>query len=258
MENRINKLFKKKVDRILSIYFTAGYPELYSTSSIIEALDNAGVDMIEIGMPYSDPLADGPTIQKSSTVALSNGMRLDILFKQISDIRKISSIPLVLMGYYNQLLQFGFEEFCEKCNNAGIDGLIIPDLPPENFTKEYSKILEKHKLGISFLITPRSTNERINLADKLSNTFVYVVSASSVTGTTLSVEQKMIDYFNRIKNMNLKNPILVGFGISNKTAFDVTCQFANGCIIGSAFIRALNNTDNIKHSVKQFINSIKK
>lgn len=257
MKNRLNILFKNKQTNILSIYFTAGHPELNSTVSIIEALDNAGVDMIEIGMPYSDPLADGPTIQESSSIALHNGMKLNILFNQISSARKISSTPLILMGYYNQLLQYGFENFCKKCNQVGVDGLIIPDLPPERFKKEYVRLLKKYSLGISFLITPHSDTKRIMLADKLSNTFIYVVSSSSVTGQKLSLEQNKIEYFSRIKNMNLKNPLIVGFGIGNKQTFEKTCNYAEGCIIGSAFIRAISDTKNIKQSITQFINSIK-
>ncbi|MFC2118430.1 tryptophan synthase subunit alpha [Bacteroidota bacterium] len=257
MENRINILFREKSSDILNIYFTAGYPELESTGEIIMALDKAGVDMVEIGMPYSDPLADGPTIQESSSIALQNGMKLSILFSQIKEVRKQTKMPFILMGYYNQLLQFGFEKFCYECKSAGVDGLIIPDLPLVNYEKEYIHILKKYNLRISFLITPKTHKDRIILIDKLSTSFVYVVSSSSVTGNKLEMEKYNMKYFEEIKNMNLNNPILIGFGINNKKSFNFACNYANGAIIGSAFIKALSKSKNIHKTANQFINSIK-
>jgi len=257
MKNRIDKLFKEKTTNILSIFFTAGYPELNSTVSIIKAIENAGADLIEIGMPYSDPLADGPTIQKSSSIALENGMNLILLFKQIEEARNISKLPFIIMGYYNQLLQFGFVSFCQKCNSIGIDGLIIPDLPPEVYKEKYINILNKYNLKISFLITPRSEKNRIILADKLSDSFVYVVSTSSVTGKKIDIRQNTLEYFDKIRKMKLKNPLLIGFGINNNESFNTACTYANGGIIGSAFINTISDSKNFNHSVKQFINSIK-
>lgn len=257
MENKLDILFKNKKANILSIYFTAGFPNLDSTLSIVEAIENAGADLIEIGMPYSDPLADGPTIQNSSSIALNNGMNLNLLFKQISEARKISKLPFILMGYYNQLLQYGFDRFCKNCRINGIDGLIIPDLPPELYEKDYKKSINKYNLRISFLITPYSDNNRIILADKLSDSFVYVVSTSSVTGKNLSFGENTTKYFEKIRKMNLNNPQLIGFGITNKKSFKIACNYANGGIIGSAFIKVISDSNNVNHSVNQFINSIK-
>jgi len=257
MKNRIKKLFETKNKNILSIYFTAGYPELNCTAGIIDKLEKNGVDLIEIGLPYSDPLADGPTIQESSSIALKNGMKPDLLFEQISEARKNCTIPIIIMSYYNQILQYGFKDFCKKCKIAEVDGLIIPDLPPELLSNKQAGTLNKYNLGISFLVTNRSLDERIYLADKLSNTFLYLVSTPSITGSRFNVEQETINYFQRIKNMNLNNPLIVGFGISDKETFDETCKYVNGCIIGSAFIRSIKDPDNIYSSITQFIKSIK-
>jgi tryptophan synthase alpha chain len=238
--NRINKVFNKKKN-LLSIYFTAGFPEINDTLKIIEELDKSQVDMIEIGLPFSDPLADGPTIQKSSEKALSNGMTTNLLFNQLKGLRKISEIPVVIMGYFNPILQYGIEKFCSNCKDVGIDGLIIPDLPADIFKKNYKIIFEKYKLNMMFLITPQTSNERINLIDDLSKGFIYMVSSYSVTGAKDSFDKYQIEYFKRIKKLNLSNPLLIGFGISNKKTFQAACQNSNGAIIGSAYIKYIEN-----------------
>ena len=238
--NRINKVFNKKKN-LLSIYFTAGFPDINDTLKIIKELDKSQVDMIEIGLPFSDPLADGPTIQKSSEKALSNGMTTNLLFDQLKDLRKISDIPVVIMGYFNPILQYGIEKFCSNCKDVGIDGLIIPDLPADIFKKNYKIIFEKYKLNMMFLITPQTSNERINLIDDLSKGFIYMVSSYSVTGAKDSFDKYQIEYFKRIKKMNLSNPLLIGFGISNKKTFQSACQNSNGAIIGSAYIKYIEN-----------------
>ena len=238
--NRINKVFNKKKN-LLSIYFTAGFPDINDTLKIIKELDKSQVDMIEIGLPFSDPLADGPTIQKSSEKALSNGMTTNLLFDQLKDLRKISDIPVVIMGYFNPILQYGIEKFCSNCKDVGIDGLIIPDLPADIFKKNYKIIFEKNKLNMMFLITPQTSNERINLIDDLSKGFIYMVSSYSVTGAKDSFDKYQIEYFKRIKKLNLSNPLLIGFGISNKKTFQAACQNSNGAIIGSAYIKYIEN-----------------
>jgi len=238
--NRINKVFEKKKN-LLSIYFTAGFPEINDTLKIIKELDKSQVDMIEIGLPFSDPLADGPTIQKSSEKALSNGMTTNLLFDQLKDLRKISDVPVVIMGYFNPILQYGIEKFCSNCKDVGIDGLIIPDLPADIFKKNYKKIFEKYKLNMMFLITPQTSDERINLIDQLSKGFIYMVSSYSVTGAKNSFDKYQIEYFKRIKKLNLSNPLLIGFGISNRKTFQSACQNSNGAIIGSAYIKYIEN-----------------
>ena len=238
--NRINKVFNKKKN-LLSIYFTAGFPEINDTLKIIKELDKSQVDVIEIGLPFSDPLADGPTIQKSSEKALSNGMTTNLLFDQLKDLRKISEIPVVIMGYFNPILQYGIEKFCSNCKDVGIDGLIIPDLPADIFKKNYKIIFEKYKLNMMFLITPQTSNERISLIDDLSKGFIYMVSSYSVTGAKDSFDKYQIEYFKRIKKLNLSNPLLIGFGISNKKTFQTACQNSNGAIIGSAYIKYIEN-----------------
>ena len=238
--NRINQIFERK-ENLLSIYFTAGFPKIDDTLKIIKELDKSQVDMIEIGLPFSDPLADGPTIQKSSEKALSNGMTTNLLFDQLKDLRKISDIPVVIMGYFNPILQYGIEKFCSNCKDVGIDGLIIPDLPADIFKKNYKIIFEKYKLNMMFLITPQTSNERINLIDDLSKGFIYMVSSYSVTGAKDSFDKYQIEYFKRIKKLNLSNPLLIGFGISNKKTFQAACQNSNGAIIGSAYIKYIEN-----------------
>jgi len=256
--NRLEKLFDTKAQNILSVYFTAGYPNLNDTGAIIKALAENGADIIEIGMPFSDPLADGPVIQKSNDIALKNGMNVKLLFKQLADIRKVTDIPLLLMGYLNPVIQYGIEEFCIMSEKVGIDGLILPDLPIYIYLKEYREIFEKHKLSIVFLVAPETSDERVKEIDRLSNGFIYIVSSSSTTGVKEDIEKKQIEYFKRIQSLKLKNPGLIGFGISNNKTFRRACEYANGAIIGSAFIRALENTkSDLDDRIRNFINSIK-
>jgi len=237
--NRINKKLQEN-KKLLSIYFTAGFPQLNDTVSIIEKLEESGVDMIEIGLPFSDPLADGPTIQASSTQALENGMTSEVLFNQLKDIRKTVSIPLIIMGYFNPMMQYGVEAFCKKCAEIGIDGLIIPDLPVKEFTENYKAIFEKYGLINVFLITPQTSDERIKFIDEISNGFIYMVSSASVTGSQNSFGNTQKDYFERIGSMNLESPQIIGFGISNSETFNQATHYAKGAIIGSAFIKHLN------------------
>ncbi|TPD67247.1 tryptophan synthase subunit alpha [Flavobacterium microcysteis] len=232
-----NKLKENK--KLLSIYFTAGFPKLEDTKTIIQNLENSGVDMIEIGLPFSDPIADGPTIQASSTKALENGMTSDLLFQQLKDIRQTVEIPLLIMGYFNPILQFGIENFCKKCHETGIDGLIIPDLPLEIYLSEYEPIFKKYQLANIFLITPQTSEEKIRQIDDNTDTFIYMVSSSSVTGSKTEFNQKQLAYFEKIAYMKLKNPQIIGFGISNKTTFNQATQSQKGAIIGSHFINYL-------------------
>ncbi len=246
--NRINQKLKED-KKLLSIYFTAGFPQLNDTVKIIENLEKSGVDFIEIGLPFSDPLADGPTIQASSTAALDNGMTSEVLFNQIKDIRKTVSIPLIIMGYFNPMMQFGVEAFCKKCAQIGIDGLIIPDLPVQDYNEKYKDIFEKHGLINVFLITPQTSDERIRFIDEISEGFIYMVSSASVTGTKNTFGKTQNKYFERIATMNLKSAQIVGFGISNAETFQQATSKAKGAIIGSAFV---------KHLTKYGVNSIDK
>lgn len=251
--NRINsKLSENK--KLLSIYFTAGYPTINDTVSIIQELEKNGVDMIEIGLPFSDPLADGPTIQASSTAALNNGMSTDLLFDQLKNIRKTVQIPLLIMGYFNPMFQYGIEAFCKKCNEIGIDGLIIPDLPLKEYQDQYKETFESNNLKNIFLITPQTSNDRIQEIDAVSNSFIYMVSSSSVTGSSGSFGEKESSYFERIAALNLKNPQIIGFGINSKETFQAAVKHQKGAIIGSAFINFLNTND--KSEVKSFIKQL--
>jgi len=248
-------LFKNKKD-ILNIYLTAGYPKLDDTVVIVKELAKNGVDMIEIGMPFSDPLADGPTIQESSEIAIKNGITLAKIFEQIEEIRKTVTIPIIMMGYYNQLLKYGETKFFNKAKEVGVDGFIIPDLPLDIYQNNYKSTLEKLDLSMVFLITPQTSNKRIELLDSESNGFLYIVSSFAITGSKSDIKQNQIDYFKRINTLELKNPTMIGFGISNKQTFDTACNYANGAIIGSAFIKALKNTEDVKNATKEFCNSI--
>jgi tryptophan synthase alpha chain len=255
--NRINKLFQSAEGKILSIYFTAGYPLIDSTVSTIKDLASAGVDMIEIGMPFSDPLADGEVIQNSSQTALNNGMSIELLFRQLSDIRKETAIPLLLMGYLNPVLKFGIENFCRKCSDTGIDGVIIPDLPPDIYIEEYSGIFDKYRVYNIFLVTPQSDPERIRMIDKISRGFIYMVSASSTTGTRKGFSEEQLTYFERLNNMNLINPRLIGFGISDNDTYTKACSMSDGVIIGSAFVKISQENGFNKAAVRKFIESIR-
>jgi len=239
MKNRIQKKLGED-KKLLSIYFSAGYPNLNDTVSIIQDLEKNGVDMIEIGLPFSDPLADGPTIQKSSTIALKNGMGTDLLFNQLKEIRKTVSIPLIIMGYFNPVFQYGVENFCKKCQEIGIDGLILPDLPLDVYKEEYDTIFKKYNLINIFLITPQTSDARIRQIDDASDGFIYMVSSASTTGAKQGLGEEQEAYFERIAGMNLKNPQIVGFGISNARTFEQATRTAKGAIIGSAFIKILS------------------
>jgi len=255
--NRIDKLFEEKKDGILSIYFTAGYPELDDTVSIITSLEESGVDMIEVGIPFSDPVADGETIQKSSQVALANGMTLSLLFDQLHSLRDQVKVPIILMGYYNPVYQYGVEEFCKKCNEVGVDGLIIPDLPLYELESEYKALFDNYHLKNILLITPQTPDARIYQIDAVSSGFNYVVSSASTTGKNKDITKEQEQYLKRIQKMELNNPAIVGFGIKDKRSFENVCQYANGAIIGSAFIKAFDNYESIQKTINTFIKSIK-
>ena len=255
--NRIEKLFTAKEKNILSIYFTAGYPGINDTLTIIKELDNAGVDLIEIGMPFSDPVADGPVIQRSSEKALQNGMSLNLLIKQLEKVRSVTDIPLILMGYINPFFRFGMEEFIKKCTETGIDGTIIPDLPVEEYLASYAALYEKNNIFNIFLISPQTPVERIKYLDTISKGFLYMVSTSSTTGIKKGFDNSQKEYFRKIRDLNLKSPGLIGFGISDKSTFEQACAYSEGAIIGSAFIKALDEKGDLAENTKRFIKSIK-
>lgn len=254
--NRIDKLFSKKKNNILSIYFTAGYPKLDDTVSIIKALEKNGTDLVEIGIPFSDPLADGPVIQKSSQVALENGMSLKKLFDQLHDIRQHIKIPLIMMGYLNPVLQYGIENFCESCQKTGIDGIILPDLPVKEYMESYRPIFNQYGLHNIFLITPQTNDDRIRMIDEMDGGFVYMVSSSSTTGAKKQIINTQETYFKKIDALSLKKPKLIGFGISNHETFTKACKYANGAIIGSAFIKDLTTKNNLEKNIEGFIKRI--
>lgn len=254
--SRLKTLFKHKNSNILNIYITAGFPALNDTILIVQELEKAGVDIVEIGMPFSDPLADGPTIQASSQKAIENGITVSKIFEQVTEIRKTIKIPLILMGYFNQVLKFGVPQFFSKAREVGIDGLIIPDLPIDVYRNEYASLVEKIDLDLIFLITPQTSNKRIEMIDKLSNGFLYVVSSHSTTGSQQDMQTSQIEYFKRIKAMNLENPTMIGFGISNHDTFTAACKYANGAIIGSAFINAVAKSTDLPSTIHQFVLSI--
>ena len=253
--NRLDKLFAAKNNNVLNMYCTAGYPHLNSTTEVIAALQNSGADIIELGMPYSDPLADGEVIQQSSAVALQNGMTIEVLFEQLKDIRSTIHLPIILMGYMNPILQFELEKFCAAAKEVGIDGVILPDLPMYEFETMYKPIFDKNDLKFVFLVTPETGEERIRKIDSLCSGFLYAVSSSSTTGKNKAIEGQE-DYFKKLQQLNLKNPILVGFGIKDKATFASACKYTNGAIIGSAYIKALENTNNVNQTTKDFVNSV--
>ena len=254
--SRIKDLFQHKPQKILNVYCTAGYPELNSTLTVMKALQDNGADLIELGMPYSDPLADGPVIQASGSKALANGMTIATLFKQLKDFRKQINVPVILMGYMNPVLQYGFEKFCADAAAAGIDGLILPDLPEYEFETEYGAMIKKHGLDFIFLVTPETSEERVRQLDGLSTGFLYAVSSSSTTGNEKDFSE-VEKYLQRLKGMQLKNPVLVGFGIKDRATFNAACKYANGAIIGSAFIKALGNDGNLQAAISNFMQSVK-
>lgn len=260
--NRLDKLFTDKNKNILNVYCTAGYPQLNATSEVLQALQQSGADIIELGIPYSDPIADGPVIQQSNMQALENGMTIHLLFEQLKDLRQTVQIPVILMGYLNPVLQFGIEKFCDAAAEVGVDGIILPDLPMYEFETQYQEYFKKNDLKFIFLVTPETSEERIRQIDRLSSGFVYAVSSSSTTGTEHHAAGSNTDhdqetYFIKLRDMNLANPVLVGFGIKDKASFDAACRYTNGAIIGSAYIRALKDTNGIATTTKDFINGIK-
>ncbi|MBT4780293.1 MAG: tryptophan synthase subunit alpha [Polaribacter sp.] len=251
---KLNTLLAQK-ENLLSIYFTCGYPELGDTTHVISALEKSGVDFIEVGLPYSDPLADGPTIQDSSQKALENGINLDIVFEQLMTIKATNKTPLVLMGYLNQMLKYGEEKFCQKVIDCGIETLIIPDLPMVEFENHYQALFDKYGLTNVFLITPNTSEERIRKIDNYTKTFIYVVASSSITGAKGAISKQQMDYFKRVKAMQLKSKLIIGFGISDKPTFTTACDFADGAIIGSAFIKHLGSHG--VENIDTFISPIK-
>lgn len=253
--NRIDQLFNEKKKSVLNVYCTAGYPYLNSTAEVLTSLQEYGADLVEIGMPYSDPLADGPVIQQSNMVALENGMSIAVLFDQLKSIRHTIHLPIVLMGYMNPIMQYGLEKFCEAAARVGVDGIILPDLPMYEFETEYKQLFEKHNLRFIFLVTPETGEERIRKIDALCSGFLYAVSSSSTTGNNKVIEDQSA-YFKKLQDMHLKNPILVGFGIKDKSTFQSACQYTNGAIIGSAFIKALAGKASIGSTTKEFLNSV--
>lgn len=255
--SRISELFKKKNKKVLNVYCTAGYPRLDSTLEVLTALQDNGADLIELGMPYSDPLADGPVIQASSTKALENGMSLSVLFGQLKAMRPAIRVPVLLMGYMNPVLQYGFEKFCESAAGVGVDGLILPDLPIYEFETEYGPVMKKYGLDFIFLVTPETSPERILKVDSLSTGFLYAVSSSSTTGRNKEINDQQV-YFERLEKMGLRNPVLVGFGIGDKASFEAACLHANGAIIGTAFIRALEKGKAVGAATHEFLDTILK
>jgi tryptophan synthase alpha chain len=258
MNNRIDCLFDENKDGVLNIFYTAGYPALDSTAEIARALDKAGVKLVEVGMPYSDPLADGKTIQDSSQAALQNGMNLDIMFKQVEEISETTGLVIILMGYLNQLMTVGVEEFLKRSRAAGVDGLIIPDLPMDIYEEEYKELFEQYNMAISFLISPRTSAERIMEADRLSTGFLYMVADNSITGADSGVfNEAQMAYFERIQAMQLDSKVLIGFGIKTREQYDVTRKYANGAIIGSEFIRQLpKDESDLEVRASEFAQSI--
>ncbi len=255
---KVKELIQNNPDGLLNIFFTAGYPNLTSTVQVANHLAAAGIRMVEIGMPFSDPLADGKTIQDSSETALRNGMNIDIMFEQVEEINANTDLVIILMGYYNQLLTIGMVKFLEKCKTTGVDGLIIPDLPMEIYEQEYKDLFEEYEIAISFLITPRTSLARIQMADRLSSGFIYLVADNSITGAASgSFSTAQIDYFERIKQNNLISPVLIGFGIKTSSQYKLTKKYANGAIIGSEFIRKLSTMATISQEpISRFVNSI--
>lgn len=252
--NRIQKTLGQD-KKLLSLYFTAGYPAINDTLSILTQLQDSGVDMVEVGLPFSDPLADGPTIQESSTTALHSGMSTEKLFSQLEGVRNTINIPLILMGYFNPMLQYGVEKFCKRCQEVGIDGIIMPDLPLAEYEADYKAIFEKYGLINVFLITPQTSDERIKQIDAASDGFIYMVSSASTTGNISGFGNTQEDYFKRIAAMNLKNPQVIGFGIKDAQTFTAATEHQKGAIIGSAFIKHL--TENGANSVKEFVEKIR-
>jgi tryptophan synthase alpha chain len=256
MSNRIQELFKSKNENLLSVYYTAGFPKLNDTETIAIALEKAGADIIEIGIPFSDPVADGPTIQASNKIALDNGMNLHLLIEQVKSLRKTVSIPIILMGYLNPVLQYGVEKFAKDAATAGVDGLILPDLPLDEYLESYKEIVEAHGLTNTFLISPTTSEERILKIDAATNGFIYAVSSSSTTGAQQGFSQEQELYFKKLTDMKLTNPFLIGFGVSNQQTFNAVCKYATGAIVGSAFINLLKDSTDLPSDISHFIGEL--
>ncbi len=254
---RISDLMGKNNKNILSIYFTAGYPNLGDTTEIARHLQQSGADLIEIGIPYSDPVADGPTIQESNQRALENGMNLDLLMNQLKSSLPSLEIPIILMGYFNPILQYGVERFCADCRQRNIEGLIIPDLPVQEYLTHYHHIFKQYDLHNIFLITPQTSDARIRWIDENSESFIYAVSDASITGAKRGISDRQKAYFERLQSMKLKHPFIIGFGISDHKTFNLACKFANGAIIGSAFINVLKQAKDLESAIHQFVQSVK-
>lgn len=255
--NRIHYLFNTKQDRVLSIYFTAGFPKLEDTIPVMEAIQAGGADLIEIGIPYSDPIADGPTIQDSNMIALENGMSMKMLFDQLKGFRAKIHMPVVLMGYLNPIMQFGMEEFCKKCKEVGVDGLIVPDLPMQQYLDEYKSLFDSYGLVNTFLISPQTSEKRIREIDQITDGFIYMVSSHSITGAKAEISADQVAYFERVKAMNLKNPRLIGFGISDAQTFSTASKYSNGAIIGSAFIKKIKDSQNLSQDIQTYLRAVK-
>ncbi|GHN02968.1 tryptophan synthase alpha chain [Cytophagales bacterium WSM2-2] len=255
--NRITELFNKKNKNILSVFYTAGFPGLNDTPSIARGLEKAGADVIEIGIPFSDPVADGPVIQDSNKIALDNGMNLKLLLQQVGELRKEVKVPVILMGYLNPVLQYGIENFCRDAVKSGVDGVILPDLPLQEFENEYKELFLKHDLKNIFLISPTTSTERIYQIDRASEGFIYAVSASSTTGAKGNFTEDQVAYFKKLQSLKLKNPLLIGFGISSRETFAKACEFGSGAIIGSAFIQLLKSAKDFDKEIGSFVQSIK-
>jgi tryptophan synthase alpha chain len=254
MTNKLTELLKDKPQNLLNIFFTAGYPQLEDTTTLLTALENANVDLVEIGIPFSDPLADGPTIQESSKIALENGMSIEKLFSQLE--KHSPKVPVLLMGYLNPIMQYGIEAFCKRCQEVGVDGLIVPDLPMYIYQTEFKEVFEKYNISNIFLVTPQTSEKRIREIDDNSNGFIYAVSSASTTGTKADFSAAA-DYLGTLRDMNLKTPILTGFNIKNKKNFNDACKFVDGAIIGSEFIRQIQNAPDLAEKVSEFVFSIK-
>lgn len=258
MKNRITKLFDVKPKNVLSVFYTAGFPQQDDTVRIAHYLEEAGANIIEIGIPFSDPIADGPVIQDSNKIALENGMSLKKLLEQVKEIRKRVKLPVILMGYLNPVMQYGVERFCKEASAAGVDGLILPDMPMDVYQHEYKKMFESHGLSNSFLISPTTSDDRIRKIDEATEGFIYAVSASSTTGVKGDFTQEQEVYFKRLKAMKLKNPFLIGFGISDRGTFSKACTYGAGAIVGSAFISLLKGSIDLQNDITKFVTSIKK
>lgn len=257
MNNRIKDLFKKKKKGILSVFYTAGFPNLDSTALIGTSLEAAGADIIEIGIPYSDPIADGPTIQESNKVALDNGIKLSLILEQVTEMRKKVNIPVILMGYVNPVMQYGVERFARDASHAGVDGVILPDLPMDAYVEEYKALFDSVNISNAFLISPTTTESRIRKIDSVTDGFIYAVSASSITGAKGSFADEQIAYFKRLENMKLKNPYLIGFGISNHETFSMASTYSSGAIVGSAFINLIKGSKSLDADINAFVRSLK-